>query len=213
MGNDHLVPRNLCVWAFVVNNSFKGEQNTMLVLFAAFDEQQTAQQAVDGLRSAGIADNDISLAATAHSELVQDLMNEAVEKPTAQGATVGAAVGSLLGFAGGLSMFMITGPAEATAAGAVSTAIGGAIGTYLGGIYGNRAVSEDELSVKEALIQGKLLVIVTADSYDQEMIENILRESGGQSITSHDLYAAESEAEAGHDPAAPHSNFAQTNGL
>jgi len=174
----------------------------MLVIFAAFDEQQTVQQAVERLKSAGIAESDIALAATAHSELVQDLMNEAVEKPTAQAATIGAAVGSLLGLAGGIGMFTIAGPMEATAAGAVSTAIGGALGTYLGGIYGNRVVSEDELSVKEALIQGKLLVIVTVNGHDEEMIKNTLRESGGQSITSHDLYAAESEAEAGHDPAA-----------
>lgn len=174
----------------------------MLVIFAAFEEQQTAQQAVDRLKSAGIAEAAISLAATAHSELVQDLMNESPVKETGQGAAIGAAIGSLLGLAGGIGMFTIAGPAEATASGVMTTAIGGALGTYLGGIYGNRATSADELNVKEALLQGKLLVIVTVNGYDQEVIETTLRDSGGQSITSHELYADESEDAAGSDPAA-----------
>jgi hypothetical protein len=172
----------------------------MLVIFAAFEEQEKAEAAVERLKAAGIRQEDITLAKTAQSELVQDLMNETAVPETGKGAVVGATLGSLLGLAGGATIFTIAGPGEAIASTMVSTTIGAAIGTYLGSIYGNRAASEDELSVKEALIHDKLVLVVTVNEYDQALIENTLQESGGESITSHELYAEETvEDEAQQD--------------
>jgi hypothetical protein len=170
----------------------------MRVIFAAFKEHQTAQQAIDRLTAAGIPHQDLSLVASASSPLVQDLLNETSEEETGQGALMGGAIGSLVGMLGGAAMFTIAGVGEALAAGLVSTTIGGAIGAYLGGIYSARTATEDELNVKEALMRGELLVIVTADGHDQTLVENTLRESGGEFVTIHDLETPHSEySEAG----------------
>jgi hypothetical protein len=165
----------------------------MRIIFSAFKDEQTAQQVVERLANAGIGRADISVVTSARSELVQDLLNEPVEEETGQGMLVGGAIGTLLGMLGGATMFTIAGMGEALAAGFVSTVIGGAIGTYLGGIYGNRAASEDELNVKEALMRGDLLVIVSAAGYDQELITTTLEEGGGEFVTVHDLEAPVSE--------------------
>jgi hypothetical protein len=167
----------------------------MRVIFAAYKEQQAAQQAIERLVEAGIPRENLSLVASARSELVQELINEGSETETGQGALVGGALGSLLGMLGGAAMFTITGFGEALAAGLISTTIGGAIGTYLGGIYSARAVTEDELNVKEALMQGNLLVIATVNGHDQDLIEDSLRESGGEFVTIHDLKAIDSDNE------------------
>jgi hypothetical protein len=120
------------------------------------------------------------------------LLNETSEEETGQGALMGGAIGSLLGMLGGAAMFTIAGVGEALAAGLVSTTIGGAIGTYLGGIYGARSATEDELNVKEALMQGQLLVIVNVNDHDLALIETTLRESGGEFVTTHDLKTPDS---------------------
>lgn len=159
----------------------------MRVVFSGFKEQEAAQQVIEQLRGLGVPSEDLSLVTSAKSKLVQDLLNEPAEGETGQGMLIGGAIGTLLGMLGGATMFTIAGFGEALAGGLLATVIGGTIGTYLGGIYGNRAASEDELNVKEALMQGDLLVIVGLDGNDQEAIVDTIEQGGAEFVAIHEM--------------------------
>ncbi len=159
----------------------------MRAIFAGFKEERTAQQVIEHLAAEGVPQEDLSLVTSAKSPLVQDLLNEPAEEETGQGMLIGGAIGTLLGMLGGATMFTITGFGEALAGGLLSTVIGGTIGTYLGGIYGNRAATEDELNVKEALMQGDLLVIVKLNGHNEESIVDIIEQNGAEFVAIHQM--------------------------
>jgi len=163
------------------------------IVSAVFDTREEAQRAVDDLRSAGVADDAISLVAQHDGErTTTDGSGAETTKDVVGGAAAGAGVGALLGIAAlaipGVGPFVAAGAiAQAAIGGAAvtGTVIGAAAGGLAGALEDHGVSHEDANYYQDRVKQGATFVSVdtSAARIDATRASDMLRRSGGHSAS------------------------------
>lgn len=163
-----------------------------------FNSRTDAERAVENLRSAGIADERISLLApgTGAEQAEAEVPTTETEQP-GLGKALGGVAGTAIGAAGGMHLgaaiagFFVPGVGPIFAAGVIGAALLGAGGAAAGIAAGGAledsiaaGLPHDELYVYEdALRQGRAVVIAVAEDNEQsERARGILDQAGAESI-------------------------------
>jgi hypothetical protein len=144
-----------------------------IVVFGLFDGRAQLEAAIDGLRTEGFRESDMSallpdLKST--KELAHEKHTKAPEGALA-GAAAGGAIGGTLGLLAGigalaipgLGPFIAAGPIMATLAGA---GVGGAVGTLTGALIGMGIPEYEAKRYESFLNKGGALLAVHADNSD-----------------------------------------------
>jgi len=163
-----------------------------------FSNHQEAENALNELRVAGFAMNQVSIVAKDTDSLdnsdrigdtqVQDLNEQThVDEGAKTGATAGGTVGGLTGLLVGLGTLAIPGVGPIMLAGATATAIattlaGGAIGAAAGSLVGSLiglGIPEDRAQVyHDRVVRGDYMVIVDGTEAEILQAEMVLKGRG-----------------------------------
>jgi hypothetical protein len=156
---------------------------------AVFDDRDDAQDAINAMRDAGFAADDISILARDRDtagRLADDTGTEAAAG-AATGALAGGLLGGVAGWLVGIGALAIPGVGPIIAAGPIAAALGGAaLGAASGGIIGaltGAGVPEDEATYyDEEFRRGGIVVTLQARGrYDEA--RRIMHEHGGRDAT------------------------------
>jgi Heat induced stress protein YflT domain len=147
-----------------------------------FDTYEDASAAVNDIRAAGVADEEISVVANNVPSQIdnrEDADNSMAGSGTADGAAVGGVVGGAAGLLAGLGAVTIPGIGPVMAAGwLLTTAVGAAVGASGGGILGaliGAGVSKDHAEVYvEGVRKGGTLVSARVADAEVANIEAIM---------------------------------------
>ena len=162
------------------------------VVVGVFPTRADAEQALDALRDAGFAGEDVSLLAQNPDESV--VPDRDRDTTASSGATAGAFAGGLTGaFAGWLiggASPLIPGVGPFVAAGAIASALtGAALGAGIGAVGGaltGLGIPEEEARWYEQQVQGGS-TLVTVDAAERAgEAEQILRRHGGHDVRRRD---------------------------
>lgn len=164
---------------------------------AVFDDRDDAQDAINALRDAGFAAEDISVVARDRDTagaLAEETGTEA-GAGAATGALAGGLLGGVAGWLVGIGALAIPGVGPIVAAGPIAAALGGAaIGAAGGGIIGaltGAGVPEEEARYYDTEFQrgGILVTVMARGRYGEAM--SILNEYGGRDASRRtDTYAS-----------------------
>jgi hypothetical protein len=163
-----------------------------------FSSRADAERAVENLRSAGLAEDRISLLSpgATQSEIDREVPTTETEQP-GMGAALGGTVGGAMGVASGATLgaaaasLFVPGVGPIMAAGIIGAALLGAGGAAAGAAAGDsledsmaRGLPHDELFVYEdALRRGRSVVIVLGDDdYQAEAARQVLAQAGAESL-------------------------------
>jgi hypothetical protein len=164
---------------------------TDIVAYGIYPDRTSFDKALEGLRSAGFRNSDISAILPERDHTARDLAHEINTKTPegiAAGASTGAAVGGVLGWLVGIGALAIPGIGPLVAAGPVVAALagagaGGATGGLVGGLIG-AGIPEVEAKRYAGRIRdgGYLITVHCDDSNWGERAEKILEETGGKDV-------------------------------
>ena len=155
-----------------------------------FHDRDDAQDAINALRDAGIAPDDISVLARDRDQagaLAEDTGTEA-GAGAATGALTGGLLGGVAGWLIGIGALAIPGIGPIIAAGPIAAALGGAAlgaagGGVIGALTGAGVPEEDARWYDEQFKGGGILVTVNSRGrYDE--VAAIMREHGGRDASS-----------------------------
>ena len=149
------------------------KQDKKIVVFGLFDSRTRLEAAIDGLRSEGFRESDMSALLPdleSSKQLAHEKHTKAPEGALA-GAAAGGAIGGTLGLLAGigalaipgLGPFIAAGPIMATLAGAGA---GGAVGTLTGALVGLGIPEYEAKRYESFLNKGGALLAVHADDND-----------------------------------------------
>jgi hypothetical protein len=157
---------------------------TRTIAMGVFEDRRLAQQAVQDLKSAGFADDQIGVAARDESTSVARREGESDKSYAGEGAAAGAAVGAGVGglWAVGIAagVLPIIGPAIAgglLASILTSAAVGAGAGALAGALIGLGIPEEEATYYEEEFKAGRTVVSVRADGRYNEATE-ILQRNG-----------------------------------
>ncbi|HEX8499182.1 MAG TPA: hypothetical protein VF659_01230 [Pyrinomonadaceae bacterium] len=169
----------------------------MSTVAGIFNSSAEAERALEGLRSAGVGEDRVSLLTPGTSqEQLDEIPTTETEQP-GTGPAIGGAVGGALGVAGGLHLgaaaasLLIPGVGPVLAAGLVGAALLGAGGAATGVMAGGaledsmaKGLPHDELFVyEEALRRGRSVVLVVEDDEARaDTVRGILGGAGAESV-------------------------------
>jgi hypothetical protein len=169
----------------------------MSTVAGIFQSRADAERAVENLRSAGVAADNINLLTpgTTGEELEASVPTTETEQP-GMGGALGGTVGAAMGAAGGmhigaaLASLLVPGVGPVLAAGVIGAALLGAGGAAAGAAAGSaleesvEGLPHDELYVYEdALRQGRTVIIaLTDDDAQAEAARNVMAQAGAESI-------------------------------
>jgi hypothetical protein len=170
----------------------------MEAIAGIFDSRTDAERAVNGLSSAGIAnDRIVYLTPGSSDQAVESAVPFTDTEQTGTGKAMGGAVGGAMGAAGGATLgavaasLLVPGVGPVLAAGVIGAALLGVGGAATGAAAGAalesglaEGLSHDEVYLYEdALRQGRSVVIAFAEDDDgRERIHNVLAQAGAESI-------------------------------
>lgn len=157
-------------------------------IVALFTSRDQAERAANQLREAGF-DKEISIV-TKDNNKNQSRNDNGMTMGTgdsvADGATTGASLGALGGLALGAGALAIPGVGPLIAAGPIAAALTGAAAGGLGGALVDMGIPEAESRQYENDIkQGKTLVAVECSENKSKKAQDILRQSGADSVKLH----------------------------
>jgi hypothetical protein len=166
-------------------------------VIGVFNDQMTAQRAIERLKDAGFAPDDIGILMQ-NQQGAQNLATQTGTKAgedAGKGAVAGGLLGGLGGLLGGIGALAIPGIGPVVAAGPLaaglgavlgSTATGAVVGAGVGAIAGaliGMGVPENEARVYEDRFrQGRILVTVKAGFNRYDDAWRILRNAGAEDI-------------------------------
>ena len=169
----------------------------MSTVAGIFNSTAEAERAIEGLRSAGIGEDRVSLLTPGTGqEKLDEVPTTETEQP-GMGPALGGAVGGALGVAGGLQIgaavasLLVPGVGPVFAAGLLGAALLGAGGAATGAAAGGaleeslaKGLPHDELFVYEdALRRGRTVVLAVVDEEDRaETARGILAQAGAESV-------------------------------
>lgn len=152
-------------------------------IIAYFDEKQSADEAVKGLREKGFGDNDISIIS---KEENKDTVGENGNQILADGTIAGAAYGSIAGFALVAGAALIPGIGPVVAAGPVAGMIAGAVTGGLAGALIDYGLPEEQGRYYESKVEeGKLLIVMRTEEEKAEAATETLKTYGAREIEVH----------------------------
>ncbi len=172
-------------------------QGTRTTVVGVFDENERAKDAIQALKDAGFAAEDIGVLMRDRGE-ARDLAQETGSRAgegAATGAIGGGILGGLAGWLVGIGALAIPGVGPFIAAGAFGTALAGAgIGAGVGAIAGALAgmgVPKEEAEFYEGEVRGgnTLVTVNTVDRYDEA--RGILQSHGAYDVESRHAGAGE----------------------
>jgi hypothetical protein len=169
----------------------------MSTVAGIFISPAEAERAVEGLRTAGVGEERVSLLTpgTGHEQL-ESVPTTETEQP-GMGSALGGAVGGALGVAGGLGLgaaaasLLVPGVGPVLAAGLIGATLLGAGGAATGASVGGsleesmvKGLPHDELFVYEdALRRGRTVVLVEAeDDESAQTIRGVFEQAGAESV-------------------------------
>jgi hypothetical protein len=164
---------------------------TDIVTYGIYPDRASFEQAIDGLRSAGFRNSDISAIIPDRDHTSKDLAHEINTKAPegiATGAGAGAALGGVLGWLVGAGALMIPGVGPLIAAGPVVAALAGAgaagaTGGLIGGLVGAGFPEVEAKRYAGRIREGGYLVSVHCDDRDwARRAEEILEATGGRDV-------------------------------
>ena len=157
-----------------------------------FDGPRHAEMALNELKDAGFAPNQVSIVAKDTREgrdLVESSGMEGAETTgAATGAVVGGLTGGILGWLVGIGSLAIPGIGPIVAAGALATTLGGAAvgataGGLIGALVGAGVPEEDARGYEESVGRGQILLTVSAPEGNQaERARQIFERHGGADV-------------------------------
>jgi hypothetical protein len=168
-------------------------------VFGIYKTVAQAERAVDTLKTAGYANNDISVLLT-DAQTSHDFAHEKNTKApegTATGATTGGVIGGALGLLAGLGTLAIPGVGPLIAAGPIVAALaglgaGGAAGGIIGALVG-MGIPEYEAKRYEGRVKGGgVLLSVHCDTSNAiSRAKEILKGTGAEDVSSTSEAASE----------------------
>ncbi|MCL6477142.1 MAG: general stress protein [Peptococcaceae bacterium] len=158
-------------------------------VIGAFDNRDSADRAVNDLRSKGF-ERDISvLAKDDHGG--RDDINKYNTRftggdPVTDGVSAGGAIGGLVGLAAGVGALAIPGIGPLVAAGPIASLLSGAAtGGIAGGLADFGIPKERGRFFEDKVKQGSILVAVRCDDDKAEEASRILNQYGGRDVEIH----------------------------
>src|SRR5690242_15202438 len=159
----------------------------MATVVGLFDNSTQAQAAIEQLRAAGVASENISLAMRDREEAQAVAEETGVGTGVATGAVGGGILGGLAGLLVGIGALAIPGIGPLVAAGPLAaTLLGAGIGAATGGLIGalvGAGVPEEEAQLYQAGVErGGVLVTVDAEPQQEAQVREILTNSGMRDV-------------------------------
>jgi hypothetical protein len=161
-------------------------------VFCLVDNETQAERIVDGLKSAGFPNNDISVLFPDKSG-TRDFAHEQNTKApegAATGAGTGGVLGGVFGWLVGIGSLAIPGVGPFIAAGPIMAALAGAgVGAAVGGLSGaliGLGIPEYEAKQYEGKIKGGnvLISVHTEDGDEVKRVKDIFEHAGAHDISS-----------------------------
>jgi hypothetical protein len=151
----------------------KDRKDSKIVVFGLFESRAQIEAAIDGLRTEGFRESDLSALLpdkTGTKELAHEKHTKAPEGALA-GAATGGVLGGTLGLLVGLGALAIPGLGPFIAAGPIMAALagagaGGAVGTLTGSLIGLGIPEYEAKRYESFLNKGGALLAVHADDAD-----------------------------------------------
>jgi hypothetical protein len=175
-------------------------------VFCLCDSDVQAERIVDNLKSAGFANNDISVLFPDKSGTRDFAHEKATKAPegAATGAGTGGVVGGVLGWLAGIGSLAIPGVGPFIAAGPIMAALAGAgVGAAVGGLSGalvGMGIPEYEAKQYEGKIkQGNILISVHSEKSEETSRAKDIFERGG----AHDISSTSEEGVSDKDKSRP----------
>jgi hypothetical protein len=164
---------------------------TDLVAYSIYPDRESFERALEGLRTAGFRNSDISVILPERDRTTKDLAHEINTKAPegiATGAGSGAAIGGVLGWLVGIGAIAIPGVGALVAAGPVVAALAGAgaagaAGGLVGGLVGAGIPEIEAKRYAGRIREGGYLVSVHCDDKNWvKRAEEILEATGGRDV-------------------------------
>lgn len=164
---------------------------TDYVAYGIYPDREAFERALDGLRSAGFRNSDVSAVLPERDLTVRDLAHEIHTKAPegiAAGAGTGAAVGGVLGWLIGIGALAIPGVGPLVAAGPIVAALAGAgaagaTGGLVGGLIGAGIPEVEAKRYAGRIRDGGYLLSVHCDDREwANRAEEILETTGGRDV-------------------------------
>ncbi|CAM4281276.1 general stress protein [Paenibacillus tarimensis] len=144
-------------------------------IVGVFDKEDEAVKAIEGLKEQGYRAEEISVIAKDRDELsyVADETGTKAPEGLAAGATAGGVLGGVTGLLAGVGALAIPGVGPIIAAGPIAAtltgaAVGAGAGGLVGGLIGMGIPEEDAERYQNFVEEGRILVLVDADSERDE---------------------------------------------
>ena len=154
-------------------NILEKEEETKTIV-VAFTNESSAEKGIKKIRALGIDDKSLSLLSEGTPHLREMLTKAEPEEAAANGAAIGSTVGTVLGALGGVIMFPIAGFESLLASGLITSGAGAALGTFLGAVYSARFASQPELTAKDVLADGGVILLIDERTISAETAENVI---------------------------------------
>lgn len=157
-------------------------------VIGTFESRDSAEKAINDLRSKGFEKNISVVAKDAKAEGDPDKYNTRFTggDPVTDGASTGGVIGGLVGLAAGAGALAIPGLGPLLAAGPIAGLLSGAAtGGIAGGLADFGIPSERGRFFEERVRQGRVLVSLRCDDARAEEASGILRTYGGQDVEVH----------------------------
>ncbi len=158
-------------------------------VLAVFKNQQDAAMAADRLLAAGVTEPQISVLADDNiSPRIGIAAKSAGPEGVATGATIGGALGAIAAGAAAVGTLalpgigILAGPLVAAIAGAGA---GGVAGGAVGGLIGLGIPKHEAESYQKAIREGGILLGVEVGDHEQGPVKDILKDAGGEGVTTH----------------------------
>lgn len=161
-------------------------------VFGIYRSDVQAEQAVDRLRAAGFANDDISVLLQDNRSTREFAHEKKTKAPegTTTGATTGGIIGGTLGLLAGIGALAIPGVGPFIAAGPIMGALagvgaGGAVGGLIGALVGMGIPEFEAKRYEGHLKEGGVLLSVHCNTSDEiKRAKNMLKQTGAQDIAS-----------------------------
>ncbi len=155
----------------------------MSTVIGVFDDQRSAENALNELEGAGIGQEDVSI--IAKEDTIQGGGAEG-ENDLTTGITAGGAIGGLTGLLAGAGALTIPGIGPILAAGPIAAGLTGvAAGGLAGSLVDLGVDAERGEHYEQQVQQGRILATVEVTEEKTEEISNYLRQHGAREVEAH----------------------------
>ncbi len=155
-------------------------------VIGVFDEQSQAEKAVDEIKSQGISDGEISIAAKEDSISREEGDSSYLDQDLTTGAGIGGSLGGVAGLMTGVGALAIPGIGPLLAAGPIAAGLTGAAAGGLAGGLVDMGIPEERGDYYESQVkEGAILAIVESEQDEIDQIASLMRDQGARDVETH----------------------------